>query len=98
LKTVVTCGWPRFFFIFSRKCEWNLYCDVDSALDVTSVKFESEVLSDALRLSSIKLPLLSENLLCHLNTNERLTLQCVTDRLMNLCVSVGVYKLRVTSM
>jgi hypothetical protein len=23
-----------------------LYCDVDSALDVTSVKFESEVLSD----------------------------------------------------
>jgi hypothetical protein len=24
----------------SRKFEWNLYCDVDSALDVTSVKFE----------------------------------------------------------
>jgi hypothetical protein len=32
-----------------------------------------------------------ENLLCHLNTNERLTLECVTDRLMNLCVSVGVF-------
>jgi hypothetical protein len=51
----------------------------------------SEVLKDGLpsRLSSIKLPLPSENLLCHLNTNERLTLECVTDRLMNLCVSVG---------
>jgi hypothetical protein len=44
-----------------------------------------------LRLSSIKLPLPSENLLCHLNTNERLTLECVTDCLMNLCVSVGVF-------
>jgi hypothetical protein len=40
---VVTCGWPWFFFILSRKFKWNLYCDVDSALDVTSVKFESEV-------------------------------------------------------
>jgi hypothetical protein len=49
-----------------------------------------EVLKDGLPscLSSIKLPLPLENLLCHLNTNERLTLECVTDRLMNLCVSV----------
>jgi hypothetical protein len=53
----------------------------------------SEVLKDGLpsRLSSIKLPLPSENLLCHLNTNERLTLECITDCLMNLCVSVGVF-------
>jgi hypothetical protein len=79
-----------FIFIWSRKFELNWYCDVDSALDVTSVKFESEVFSDGCgvglpsRLSSIKLPLPSENLLCHLNTNERLTLECVTDRLMNV--------------
>jgi hypothetical protein len=59
----------------------------------TSFFTTSEVLKDGLpsRLSSIKLPLPSENLLCHLNTNERLTLECVTDRLMNLCVSVGVF-------
>ena len=59
----------------------------------TSFFTTSEVLKDGLpsRLSSIKLPLPSENLLCHLKTNERLTLECVTDRLMNLCVSVGVF-------
>ena len=43
------------------------------------------------RISSIKLPLPWENLLCHLNTYKRLTLECVTDCLMNLCVSVGVF-------
>jgi hypothetical protein len=49
----------------------------------TSFFTTSEVLKDGLpsRLSSIKLSLPSENL----------TLECVTDRLMNVCVSVGVF-------
>ena len=59
----------------------------------TSFFTTSEVLKDCRpsHLSSIKLPLPSEYLLCHLNTNEWLTLECVTDRLMNLCVSVGIF-------
>jgi hypothetical protein len=38
-----------------------------------------------------KIDLLEFQCLCYLNTNERLTLECVTDCLINLCVSVGVF-------